>query len=758
MEEELHLVNNLALILISAGIMTLIFKKLKQPLVLGYIVAGFLVGPHFDFFPTIIENVSVSEWSEIGIIFLLFALGLEFSFKKLFSVGSTAFITAGCEILLTFSIGALAGYLMGWTMIESIFLGGMLSMSSTTIVIKAFDDLKLKGEKFADISLVVLIIQDLVAILMLVLLPTIATGKNFEGSELILSILKMVFFLVLWFLIGIFVFPTFFKRSKKLMNDETLLIISVGLCFGMVTLATITGFSSAFGAFIMGSILGETVEGEHIEHNLKSIKDLFGAIFFVSVGMMVDPKILAEYWLPILILSLITIFGKTLVSAFGVMIAGKNIKTALQTGFSLAQVGEFAFIIAGLGNSLGVMDSYIYPVIVAVSVITTFTTPYGIRLASPIANVIEKRLPQKIKDKLDRYAQRQNTVNLESDWKKLIKYYAVRIIIYGIILTAIFLAAVKWLYPFMNDKLSDLHPILIGIINFLITVLVMAPFLRGLMVQKKDIRPTVLKLWNDSRFNRGGIVAFTLLRYFIATGFITLALFKTFNWNAWVIILIAIGLVIILVLSSRTLKRFSRIEQQFITNLNSKANEENENKPIRKGFNENFKEHDIELTPYIVPTTSELVGFKIKELNLRQRFGINIVKIDRGKRHINLPSGDERIFPGDRILTIGTEKQKSNFAEFMKQQEILDAQLIEQQEDDDNSNVSLESFVVEEKSPLNSKSLKDCGARDLGCMIVGIDRGMNSIMNPDPSFVFETDDVVWVVGNKSDIQKLCYHE
>ncbi len=756
MEEELHLVNDLALILISAGVMTLIFKKLKQPLVLGYIVAGFLVGPHFDFFPTVIEEASVSEWSEIGIIFLLFALGLEFSFKKLFSVGSTAFITAGCEILLTFSIGALAGYLMGWTMIESVFLGGMLSMSSTTIVIKAFEDLKLKGEKFADISLVVLIIQDLVAILMLVLLPTIATGKNFEGSEMIFSILKMVFFLVLWFLIGIYVFPTFFKRSKKLMNDETLLIISVGLCFGMVTLAVFTGFSSAFGAFIMGSILGETVEGEHIEHNLKSIKDLFGAIFFVSVGMMVDPKILAEYWLPILILSLITIFGKTLVSAFGVMIAGKNIKTALQTGFSLAQVGEFAFIIAGLGNALGVMEAHIYPIIVAVSVITTFTTPYGIRLASPIANAIEKRLPQKIKDRLDNYSQRQNSVNLESDWKKLIKYYSVRIIIYGIILTAIWLAAVKWLYPFMNDKLSEWNHIVVGIINFLITALAMAPFLRGLMVQKKDIRPTVLKLWNDSRFNRGGIVAFTLLRYFIATTFLTLALFKTFNWNAWVIILIAISLIIILILSQRTLKRFSRIEQQFISNLNSKEAIDEEHKPIRKGFNENFKEHDIDLTPYIVPVASEIVGFTIKELNLRQRFGINIVKIDRGKKHINLPSGDERIFPGDRILTIGTDKQNKAFAEFMRQQENLETEL-ESHEDEDfeNTKVALESFVVEASSPINGKSLRDCGARDLGCMIVGIDRGMDSIMNPDPSLVFETDDVVWVVGSKANIQKLC---
>ena len=752
MEEGVHLVSDLALILISAGIMTLIFKKLKQPLVLGYIVAGFLIGPHFSFFPTVIEEAAISEWSEIGIIFLLFGLGLEFSFKKLFTVGSTSFITAGCEIILTFFIGMLVGYLMNWSITECIFLGGMLSMSSTTIVIKAFDDLKLKNEKFADIALVVLIIQDLVAILMLVLLPTIAMGKNFSGSDMIFSILKMIFFLVLWFLIGIFVFPTFFKHAKKLMNDETLLIFSIGLCFGMVALATYTGFSSAFGAFVMGSILGETIEGEHIEHNLKSVKDLFGAIFFVSVGMMVDPIIIADYWLPILILSLITIFGKTFVSAFGVIIAGKSLKIALQTGFSLAQVGEFAFIIATLGNSLGVMKPEIYPIIVAVSVITTFTTPYGIRLAAPMAEAIDKRLPEKLKKRYEIYSQRQNSVNLESDWKKLIKYYVKRIIIYGIILIAITLAAIKWLYPFMIDKLDGLHPILIGSINFIITAIVMAPFIRGLIVQKKSIRPTVLKLWNDNRFNRGGIVAFTMLRYFIAVAVVTFALFKTFTWNAWVLILLAIAMVIILLLSRGTLKRFSRIEDTFMENLNSKENEEADKRPIRKSIKENLSEHDIQIMPYIVSESSELVGKRIKELNLRQQYGINIVKITRGKRNINIPSGDEMIFPFDRILTFGTDKQQKEFAEYMKKQETLD---VEAEEVDKNTDISLESFVVEVNSPINGKSLRECGARDLGCMIVGIDHGIESTMNPDPSFVFETDDVVWIVGKKENIKKLC---
>ena len=403
MSEDLHLVSDLALILISAGIITIIFKLLKQPLVLGYIVAGFLVGPNFKIFPTVVEQTSVHQWSEIGIIFLLFALGLEFSFRKLFKVGATAIIASAAEIVIMFCVGFFTGYLMKWTVMESIFLGGMLAMSSTTIIIKAFDDLNLKKEKFADITMVILIIQDIVAILMMVLLSTAAVSQQVDGADMLMCILKLIFFMVLWFVVGISIIPTFFRKAKKYINDETLLIISIGLCFGMVVFANYVGFSSALGAFVMGSILSETIEAEHIERLLKSVKDLFGAIFFVSVGMMVDPQILIDYWPTVLALTLIVLVVKALISSFSVLIAGEDLKTSLQVGFSLSQIGEFAFIIAALGVSLKVMNPVIYPIIVAVAVISTFTTPYSIRLAAPVFRFLDKRMPDKMKRALDSY-------------------------------------------------------------------------------------------------------------------------------------------------------------------------------------------------------------------------------------------------------------------------------------------------------------------------------------------------------------------
>ena len=317
------LIADLALILISASIITLLFKWLKQPLVLGYIIAGLLAGPYINIFPTVgdIENINI--WAEIGVIFLLFALGLEFSFKKLMNVGSTAFITAITEVISMLLIGYLVGQLLGWGTMNSIFLGGMLSMSSTTIIIKAFNDLELRNQRFTGIVFGTLVVEDLIAILMMVLLSTMAVSQDFVGEDLLISVLKVVFFLILWFLIGIFVIPAFLKKAKKLMNNETLLIVSLGLCLGMVVLATYTGFSTALGAFIMGSILAETIEAEHIEHIIQPVKDLFGAIFFVSVGMLVNPAVLVEYAWPVIIITLVTIIGKAIFSSFGVLLSGE---------------------------------------------------------------------------------------------------------------------------------------------------------------------------------------------------------------------------------------------------------------------------------------------------------------------------------------------------------------------------------------------------------------------------------------------------
>lgn len=571
MAEDLHLVSDLALILISAGVVTLIFKLLKQPLVLGYIVAGFLVGPHFNLFPTVVEKEVVSQWSEIGIIFLLFALGLEFSFKKLLKVGGTAIIASVAEIFIMFSIGFVSGYLLGWTTMESVFLGGMLAMSSTTIIIKAFEDMGLKREPFAELTMVILIIQDIVAILMMVLLSTAAVSQSVNGQDMLYCILKLVFFLILWFVVGIAIIPTFFRKTKKYINDETLVIISVGLCFGMVVLATSVGFSSALGAFVMGSILSETVEGEHIEKLFKSIKDLFGAIFFVSVGMMVDPAILAQYWDTILIITLIVLVVKALISAFSVLIAGETLENSLKAGFSLAQIGEFSFIIAALGVSLGVMNPVIYPIIVAVAVITTFTTPYCIKLASPVFRILDRKLPQKAKTVLNNYSLMGNSGRSSKGWTQVIKVSLGRTIVFAICSAAVVLLSFKFLSPFMQEHLQHVLSVkVINIINCAITLLLLSPFLLGLIRHGSHTQAAYSKLWRENKFNRIVIVAWTLLRIFGACVFVVLVLSKYFKFTGWVVVIITLAIVLFISFSRRILNRYVKIEQNFMHNLNAK--------------------------------------------------------------------------------------------------------------------------------------------------------------------------------------------
>ncbi len=516
MHDEIKLVQDLALIFISAGIITLIFRTLKQPLVLGYIVAGFLISPHFDLFPTVIDEENVKVWSEIGVIFLLFALGLEFSFKKLLKVGGSAAITAITEVVTMLCVGFVVGHLLGWTTLESVFLGGMLAMSSTTIIIKAFDDLGLRNQKFTNIVFGTLVVEDIVGILMMVLLSTIAVSQTVDGGDMILSLLELGFFLIICFLVGIYVLPTFFRKFRKSMNNETLLVISIGLCFGLVVLATHFKFSAALGAFLMGSILAETIEGEHIEHLTKNIKDLFGAVFFVSVGMMVNPSILGEYWVPILVLTLVTIFGKSFFSTIGVLLSGQPLRVSLQSGFSLAQIGEFAFIIATLGYSHKVMSEFIYPVIVTISVITTFTTPYFIRLANPFHDWLEPKLPVKFRTFLENYASGGDLVKDESDWKKMMKYYLINIFVYSILLIAMILLFSYSVSPFITKELTG-YGVSIPLINFInaaLTIIAMMPFIMGLISGSRKSKNWANKLIVEGdKATRRRLMALVLLRF-----------------------------------------------------------------------------------------------------------------------------------------------------------------------------------------------------------------------------------------------------
>ena len=542
MSELAPLISDLALILICAGVMTLVFKRLKQPLVLGYIVAGFLASPHFTLTPSVIDIASIHTWSEIGVIFLLFALGLEFSFKKLVKVGGTAVIAACAIIFSMIMIGMTVGWSFGWKSMDCLYLGGMLAMSSTTIIYKAFDDLGLRQQRFAGLVLSILIIEDILAIVLMVLLSTVAVSKNFEGGEMVFSIGKLVFFLILWFVVGIYLIPIFLKRSKKWVSNETMLILSLAMCFGMVVLAAKVGFSPAFGAFIMGSILAETVEAENIEKLVAPVKDLFGAIFFVSVGMMVDPAMIVEYIGPIITITLAILLGQTIFGTCGVILSGQPLKVAMQCGFSLTQIGEFAFIIASLGVSLNVTSSFLYPIVVAVSVITTFLTPYMIRLAVPAYNFVEKKMPEKWKLMLERYTAGSQTVNSENYWKKLLMDISKIVAIYMVLCIAVILLSFQFVMPFFRLVMPEFWAKMAGATFMIVCI---SPFLRAI-VMKKNHSIEFQALWNDNRFNRAPLVSTIVFRMMIAVGFILFIIKSLFEASTMLVIAIALVLVVLM--------------------------------------------------------------------------------------------------------------------------------------------------------------------------------------------------------------------
>ena len=740
------LVIDLALILISAGIITLIFKWLKQPLVLGYIVAGLLAGPHVDIFPTVVDTGSIHTWAEIGVIFLLFALGLEFSFKKLMNVGGTAVIAATTEVVSMLVIGYVVGILLGWSPMNSIFLGGMLSMSSTTIIIKAFDDLGLRNQKFTRIVFGTLVVEDLVAILMMVLLSTMAVSQQFAGEELIGSLIKVVFFLILWFLIGIYVLPAFFRKAKKMMNDETLLIIVVGLCLGMVFLATQTGFSAALGAFIMGSILAETVEAEHIEHLIKPVKDLFGAIFFVSVGMLVDPAVLVEYAWPVVIITVVTIVGKAIFSTLGVLISGQPLKTSIQSGFSLAQIGEFAFIIASLGASLKVLDDYVYPIIVAVSVITTFTTPYFIRLSEPFTNWLYKVLPENTLAFFERYASGAKTINHESDWKKLVKSFMGKMVIYSVLLTAILLFSINFLSPFVVDKIEGIWG---KIAAAVLSILLMAPFLTALISNKTNQPELFMSLWNDSKYNRGRLVFLVLFRVYLALTFVSLVLINLFHIQYGIGIITAIAVLALIFFFRRSFNQYSKMESHFMINLNQREEAEKKKfSSIKTSFTSQMHNKNIHISEIEVSPNSPYIGKTLKELRFRNDFGVSIVKILRGDHKIYIPESSEYIYPQDLISVVGTDEQIERFVTTIESHK--------NNEQEVNREISLQSFTIGDNFPFIGQSLIDSNiGTKFNCMVIGIERESGSYMNPDPAIVFEENDLVWVVGEKEILTRIC---
>ncbi|SMC89871.1 cation:proton antiporter domain-containing protein [Pedobacter nyackensis] len=732
------LITDLGLILAAAGITTLLFKRIKQPLVLGYILAGLLVGPHVEFIPTVTDKESIHIWAEIGVIFLLFSLGLEFSFKKLVKVGGSASITAIVEVVFMLIIGFVAGKAMGWATMDSIFLGGILSVSSTTIIIRAFEELGVKHKKFAGLVFGVLIVEDLVAILLLVLLSTLAVSQQFAGAEMLISILKLCFFLVLWFIGGIFLVPTFLKATKKLMNDETMLIVSIALCLIMVLLAVKVGFSPALGAFIMGSILAETTQAERIEHLTKSVKDLFAAIFFVSVGMLIDPSILVDYAVPIVVITIATILGKFLSSGMGALVSGQPLKTAVQTGLSLAQIGEFSFIIATLGLTLKVTSDFLYPIAVAVSAITTFTTPYLIKASEPFYFFLERNLPKRWVEALNRYSSSTAGITTLSDWKVLLKSYTFNTIIHSVILISIAILGSRYLQPFITGIFPGDNGIVISLV---LTLIIMTPFLWALAIRRIE-KKAYAHLWLNKKYTRGPLVALEGLRIALAIFFVGFLIFQFYN--TWLAIAIALVLIVSgMFIFSRKLQGFyNRLESRFLLNLNARE---------AQNAQPEILPWDTHLAELVVAPESKLVGHTLIELSIREKYGVNIALIERGKIMIPTPGRDERLYPNDKVMVIGTDNQLAMITE-------LFAGSVDESMEETNfpkKDMTLQKIVVNTNSPIYGQSIRSSGIRETTQgLVVGIERNGERILNPDSNMVFENEDIVWIVGNNKKVPEL----
>lgn len=727
------LIGDLAFILILGAITTLLFKWMKQPVVLGYIVAGFLASPHFTYLPSVTTEANIDFWAQIGIIVLLFSLGLEFSFKKLVNAGAPAVVTALFIVCGMMAAGFAAGHILGFSRINSLFLGGMLSMSSTTIIIKAFTDLGLRQRKFASLVFAVLIVEDLFAVLMMVILSSIAINNSVEGSEMLYSVSKLAFFLIIWFVTGVFILPSLLNSQRRFLNQETLLVVSMGLCLGMAVFSVACGFSLALGAFVMGSILAGTSFAERIEKLTTPVKDLFGSVFFISVGMMVNPSIIAQYWLPILILSAVVIVGMIFFGTFGMLITGQTLRVAMESGFSLTQIGEFAFIIASLGMSLGVLDPQIYPIVVAVSVLTTFTTPYFIRMADPAYRYVESHLPKRLHFLIDRYsetatAEQSATAEL---WKTLIKRYLWRVILYSIVLIALTIISLHYLMPFF----VGVFPVWGRLITTVVSLTVMSPFLLAMTYPaSKQTERNRLRACN-ARFDVP-LIAMTVVRLLIAMAIVVYLLSSIYSMAVGWTLGVALFIVMMLSFSKRIKERLEKIETRFMDNLNERE--------LRKTGAKNNLVANMHLAYMTVGYDCPFVGERLRNSGLRKRFGVSISSIQRGSNIIMVPDADARLFPGDILGVIGTDDEIQKLIPVI---EASDEGVSATSPED----IRLTSVRLTDSSPLIGRTVASSRLReDYEALLVATQRDEN-YTQPSPEMSFAEGDVLWIVG---DVNKL----
>lgn len=746
MSELPELVKDLALILIVAGVVSILFKRLRQPLVLGYLVAGFLVGPHMPYTMTVGDQENIETWASIGVMFTLFSLGLDFSFKKILKMGAAPIIATTTIVFCMMTLGIFVGHVFRWSDMNCIFLGGMLAMSSTTIIYKAFDDLGLRQQNFSGLVMSVLILEDILAIVMMVMLAAMAGGGSAGGGEMLNSVLRIGFFLVLWFVVGIFIIPLFLRSVRKLVNSEMLLIVSLGLCCLMAVISTTVGFSSAFGAFVMGSILAETIEAEKIIKLVEPVKNLFGAIFFVSVGMLVDPDIIAQYAVPIVTLVLVILIGQALFGSMGFLFSGQSLKSAMRCGFSMAQIGEFSFIIATLGRSLNVVSDFLYPVVVAVSVITTFLTPYMMKAAIPCYNYLEKHLPKTWIRRLNHLTMSQPSAHGErGHWRNLLVSLTVITVIYSILSAASITLMFTFFLPFVRQILSHWWA---NAVCGVLTIMLISPFLRAIMM-KKNHSEDFKALWTSNRINRFPLVFTIIVRVFIAVAFVFYVCNELSHFSMAFLISLCVAVAMLMIMSRRLKSRSIRMERLFIQNLRSRDIEAEVTGRIRPLFEGRLLDRDIHIADFDVPADSKWSGKTLAQLALGHQYGVHVSSILRATHRLNIPEGSSVIYPGDKLQVIGSDEQLAAFGQALANEIFDEDYELEKRE------MKLRRMVIDGNSQFVGKTLEESGIRHVfNCMVVGLEEGKENLSQVLPSYCFAKGDIIWVVGEVEDLDRL----
>jgi monovalent cation:H+ antiporter-2, CPA2 family len=750
---------DLALITAVAAVVTILFGKLKLPVVLGYIIAGFLISPNVRWLPTVVEVNNIETWANIGIVFLMFALGLEFGFRKIATVGISAVITALTVMSGMVLVGYMVGIGLGWNQIDSIFLGGMISVSSTMVIKKISDGYKLGQKKYAVLILGTLVIEDIFAVFMMILLTALAVSKDTSGTDMFFQIGSLLLFLVFWLAVGIYLIPSFLKKTQRFQNDESLLIITLAICFGMVMIFTYMGFSEALGAFVAGSILAGTVAVDRIEKLIRPLKDLFGAIFFISVGMMVSPEMFITYIGPILLITVVIIVGQMLFTILGILLSGQNMRTAVCGGFCMVQIGEFSFIIASMGRDLAVTSDYLFPIIVCASVISILFTPLFIANGERFADFLEPRLPRRFMAALKRYSNQRESVNaFDEDWKKFFEIFLARVFICSGGLLLIYVAGVRWVDPFIAKYMDSS---LAGIATTFLTVMLMIPVISILWSRRGHL---YAKLWLKNRGNRLPLMALHGVRIIIALAFLVLTFSSLLDLPIWLLLPLA-ALIVFLTIRSDFLKGQSiKIEARFIANFNEKLLHHlmEERRVID---DEHWLGDQVSVVEFTVADTGKYRT--INELYDSRVLNLLTVKIIRKNRHILMPDLHQPLRDGDVIHVIGskthldaymfhlksednlilTHEHRSTLKEYTYGQVFKDI--------DPKDQIICSAIQTQKDSAFAKKSIKTSGfRRRYQGSIIAIERGSLPIIAPRVNTIIEPGDVLWVVGTETMAKRL----